>query len=1043
MSRQYGPVLAERDPLMVHHHANVKLNSKMDLSRQPSFLPRPEPQQRSSVQQQQQQQVSWETTIERCIKSIVSIKSCRTRGLDTELPGSFTATGFVVDPEQGIILSNRHVVSVSPIKAYAVLCNYEEIELIPIYRDPVHDFGFFRYDPCKVRFLDIPGIDLFPKGAKVGQDIRVVGNDAGEKLSILSGTLARLDREAPSYGVGEYNDFNTFYYQAASSTSTGSSGSPVLDIQGRAIALNAGGASTSSSSYYLPLDRAQRALALIQDGSNTIPRGTIQTTFEYQSYDALLQLGLSRHLEQRLRSQSQQQQQQQKNTVNEGLLVVKSVLLDGPAYGHLEPGDILLTCNGNLLPRLFVDLEEHLDNSIESKSTINLVVSRAGELKEITVRVQDLHSITPWRYLEFGGAVLNDLSYQMARSYGISLKDAGVYVGTAGFLLGSARALRGSIIVGINNQPVKSLDDFVAVVSQIEQGKRVPIRFYTLARPMKTRIMIVHLDWRWHKFQMATRNDTTGYWDYKVLETPLNHFSTASLVSNDQLYGQTDDELEDPIESLKKSIVSIDCYPPFVVDGSKNPHSYGAGVIVSMNPPLIVCDRDTVPISINVISITFDNSLTISADLVFLHPFYNFAVLKFDPTPVIEAGIKMKAAVLDDQDFQVGDQVTYVGLSGRSEIDIKKTTITSLGAIRTTETSPPRWRAINVEAFKVSDGTLASQGGLFSDHAGKVRALWMSFSIENTQRQLSSVLGGLSSRLVMPVVNMLKSGQAPIVRGLNVEIGTLQISHARLIGVSHEWIDKIKSKATDKQPSVLYVLGITDISSLSGQLLKPGDIVLTINDTILTHISDIGYFHDQEALEMTILRDGQELNLMVPTTSFDGKETTEVIGWQGMVIQDTYASAKEQVQKNVPEGVYLSCCLYGSPAQASLMPGIWITEVDQIPVKTLQEFLRAVDPSSIAIRQKQKLSSMKKDQTEQGVFKKQQDSQAASLLALPTQDEIEDDKLGHDQNHIQVKFVRANNVVQVKAIQLDRHYWPTWHIKKNESSALGWDMTFL
>lgn len=148
------------------------------------------------------------------------------------------------------------------------------------------------------------------------------------------------------------------------------------------------------------------------------------------------------------------------------------------------------------------------------------------------------------------------------------------------------------------------------------------------------------------------------------METPLSRFSTASLVCNDQLYGQTDDGLEDPIESLKKSIVSIDCYPPFVVDGSKNPHSYGAGVIVSMNPPLIVCDRDTVPISINVISITFDNSLTISADLVFLHPFYNFAVLKFDPTPVIEAGIKMKAAVLNDQDFQVGDQVTYVGLSG-------------------------------------------------------------------------------------------------------------------------------------------------------------------------------------------------------------------------------------------------------------------------------------------------------------------------------------------------------------------------------------------
>ena len=69
----------------------------------------------------------WQATIEKVIKSVVSIHFCQTCSFDTDISTSSQATGFVVDAENGYILTNRHVVCAGPFWGYCVFDNHEEV----------------------------------------------------------------------------------------------------------------------------------------------------------------------------------------------------------------------------------------------------------------------------------------------------------------------------------------------------------------------------------------------------------------------------------------------------------------------------------------------------------------------------------------------------------------------------------------------------------------------------------------------------------------------------------------------------------------------------------------------------------------------------------------------------------------------------------------------------------------------------------------------------------------------------------------------------
>jgi S1-C subfamily serine protease len=900
---------------------------------------------------------SWAQTLERIASGVVTIQIDSTRAFDTEWNTTAQATGFVIDAKRGLILTNRHVVTPGPVTAQAIFLNREEVQLYPVYRDPIHDFGIYRYDPAKLKFIQPAELPLYPAGAVIGREIRVVGNDAGEQLSILAGTLARLDREAPEYGYGKYNDFNTFYYQAASSTSGGSSGSPVIDIEGRVVALNAGGATGAASSFYLPLPAVTRALKFI-DAGKPVPRGTLETVFKYTPYDELRRLGLNSDTEARLRSAYP------KLT---GMLVVADVQPGSAADGVLAPGDILVAIDGKPTPEFFA-LEDVLDSHVERQ--INVEVQRGRETRSARLDVKSLSAITADEYIEFGEAVVHTLSYQQARHFNVPIK--GVYVANPGYVFGSAGIPRAALISSFNGKKVDNLKDFEAALADLADGARAPVRYATLEDPRAAQLKVIRMDRRWFPARKCKRDDTLGTWPCVGISSGP---APAGVKPASTEFAKTGDAR---IDRLAPSLVMVNFDMPYSVSGVTEKNYHGTGVIVDAERGLVAIDRNTVPIAMGDVRITFAGTVEVPGKVVFIHPLHNLAVVAYDPKSI--GATPVRAATLLTKSLSAGDDVWVVGQRADSKILSQKTQISSVDVVSFPLSRTLRFRDSNLEAVSLINPP-GDYDGVLADEKGNVLALWSSFAFES-QRELEQVNRGMPAELVSEMIGVV-ADRRPLY-SFEAEFNVQSLAGARGLGLPDEWVQRFE----EHNPQRRQVLGIDRLvaGSPAAALLEPGDLVLAIDGKVVNRFREVERAVQSPEVKVSVWRDGAEKTLQMKTVALDGRDVDRVLIWAGATLQAPHRAMAAQ-RGIAPYGVFVSFFFYGSPAtHYGLYAGRRITEVDGQPTADLDAFIRAVSGKP-------------------------------------------------DRASLRLKTVSWNGQTDVITLKLDKHYWPAYELDRQKDGS--------
>lgn len=297
---------------------------------------------------------------------LIEIKDAHRRDYFTGAPATLSnGSGFIVQ-EDGLILTNAHVVMNRPntpviVKMHDGSCVTGIVELV----DVRSDLATIRINASK----KLPVMKLgTSSNLRPGEFVVAIGSPLNLSNTITTGVISTVNRSGDELGL---KNKNMDYIQTDAAITFGNSGGPLVNLDGEAIGINAMKV-TAGISFAIPIDYAKEFLARAAERKKDVKTDSVPP----RRYMGITMITLTPSILHELKDRKHSIP----NDIEFGILVWK-VIIGSPAHrSGLRPGDIVTHINGQPVQNA---------NSVyefsESSPTLKMTIVRDHRRYEVVI----------------------------------------------------------------------------------------------------------------------------------------------------------------------------------------------------------------------------------------------------------------------------------------------------------------------------------------------------------------------------------------------------------------------------------------------------------------------------------------------------------------------------------------------------------------------------------------------------------------------------------------------------------------------------------